>query len=227
MRGSAAHARQRAGLSMRRDVRACRDAAAGTRVVRPAIYLARPDAGVIGAFLAAQAAQPFTYADVGATRGSPPPGYTCDHNRAALGSGAAAFDRAVAALRRWQMFALRDIELCWPDAPIAEGTTVGILAGGAGVWMLNACRIVYVVDERGPLRRFGFAYGTLPAHAVRGEERFVVEWSAETDEVAYDLLAISQPGSLAARLGRPLLRQVQRRFARHSLRAMRAAVQGK
>jgi hypothetical protein len=28
-----------------------------------------------------------------------------------------------------------------------------------GVWTLNTCRIVYVVDEA---TRFGFAYGTLP-----------------------------------------------------------------
>ena len=30
-----------------------------------------------------------------------------------------------------------------------------------GFWWLNACRIVYVVDEAGPITQFGFAYGTL------------------------------------------------------------------
>ena len=184
----------------------------------------RPATDEIGTFIAAQAQTPFSYPEVGASRGDPPAGYTCDHNRVELGRGQAVFDKAVAALRRWQMFAVGGVELCWPTAPIAQGTTVAILAGGVGVWSLNACRIVYVVDERGPLTRIGFAYGTLRDHAVRGEERFLIEWSRQSDAVHYDLLAFSRPGSLLVALGRPLLRKVQRRFARQSLEAMRRAV---
>ena len=45
-----------------------------------------------------------------------------------------------------------------------------------GLWWLNACRIVYVVDESGPISKFGFAYGTLPGHVESGEERFLIEW---------------------------------------------------
>ena len=51
-----------------------------------------------------------------------------------------------------------------------------------GLWWLNACRIVYVVDEAGPVTKFGFAYGTLPGHAGTGEERFLVEWDRASDE---------------------------------------------
>ena len=87
----------------------------------------------------------------------------------------------------------------------------------------KAPRIVYVVDEQGPLTRAGFAYGTLPEHAVRGEERFMVEWSQASDEVHYDLLAFSLPGSLLVKLAQPVLRRFQRRFARQSLAAMRRA----
>ena len=47
-----------------------------------------------------------------------------------------------------------------------------LLARALGLWVLNACRIVYVIEEDGPLRRFAFAYGTLPEHAESGEERF-------------------------------------------------------
>ena len=83
---------------------------------------------------------------------------------------------------------------------------------------------MYVLDETGPVMRVGFAYGTLPEHAVRGEERFLIEWSQESDEVHYDLLAVSRPGSLLVSLARPLLRRIQRRFARQSLQAMRRAV---
>ena len=184
----------------------------------------RPSDAEIRAFIGAQAQLPFSYAEVGATRGEPPAGYTVDHNRVALGHGHAAFERAVSALRRWQMFAIANVELCWPDAPIAVGTTVAILASAAGLWSINACRIVYLVDEAGPgTRRYGFAYGTLPAHAVRGEERFVVEWVSATDEVTYDLLAFSRPASRLLTWGRPLLRRAQRDFARRSLASMRRA----
>jgi len=47
---------------------------------------------------------------------------------------------------------------------------------------------VYVIDETVPVRRFGFAYGTLPAHVEQGEERFSVELHAD-GAVWYDLRA--------------------------------------
>jgi len=184
----------------------------------------RPSDGDLRAFIAAQAKLPFSYRDVGATRGQPPAGQAVDHNRVQLGYGRAAFERAEAALRGWQMFAMRGVELCWPNAPLEVGTTVAVLAQLGRVWSLNACRIVYVIDERAPTVRRGFAYGTLPEHAVRGEERFVVEWNEASDEVTYDLLAFSRPASLLLACARPLLRRAQRRFARASLAAMQRAV---
>jgi uncharacterized protein (UPF0548 family) len=92
------------------------------------------------------------------------------------------------------------------------------------VWWLNACRIVYAVDEMGPVCRFGFAYGTLPGHAESGEERFLVEWDRADDDVWYDIIAFSRPNHLLARLGYPLTRRTQKRFARDSAAAMRKAV---
>lgn len=62
-----------------------------------------------------------------------------------------------------------------------------------GLWWLNACRIVYVVDESGPISRFGLAYGTLPGHVERGEERFMIEWNRGDNSVWYDILAFSRP----------------------------------
>lgn len=184
----------------------------------------RPSDEEIRAFIDAQAAQPFSYADVGATRGELPAGYTVAHHRVRLGGGQAVFERAVAALRQWRMFAVDGVALCWPDAPQQVGTTVAILAGVGGIWSLNACRIVYLIDESGPPVRRGFAYGTLPEHAVRGEERFAVEWSSASDDVSYDLLAFSRPRTTWLRAARPLLRVAQRRFAHGSLAAMRRAV---
>ena len=74
------------------------------------------------------------------------------------------------------------------------------------------------------MERFGFAYGTLPGHAERGEERFLVEWSHEDDSVFYDVLAFSRPNHLLAWLGYPFARILQRRFARDSKEAMKEAV---
>lgn len=147
-----------------------------------------------------------------------------------IGSGRDGYERAVRALRGWQMFQLGWAELCWPSAPIEVGTTVGVLMRALGIWTLNACRIVYCIDERragegGSVERFGFAYGTLPDHALSGEERFCVEWRAVDDSVWYELLRFSRTDALP-RPVRPYARRLQRRFARDSQRAMRAATAG-
>ena len=94
-----------------------------------------------------------------------------------------------------------------------------------GLWVLNACRIVYVVDEPGPVHRFGFAYGTLPDHVETGEERFLVEWDEATGDVWYDILAFSRPRYAVMRLGTPYIRRMQKRFGRDSAAAMRRIVQ--
>ena len=97
---------------------------------------------------------------------------------------------------------------------------VAILARSLGLWWLNACRIVAVVNEHGPVNRFGFVYGTLPDHAGSGEERFLIEWDREEGSVWYDILAFSWPRHVLARLGYPWARRVQKRFGRDSAAAM-------
>jgi len=106
------------------------------------------------------------------------------------------------------------------DAPIVAGTNVAVIARIFGVWFLNCCRIVYTVDDDGPVRSVGFAYGTLPEHAESGEERFTVEWHRRDDSVWYDLLAFSRPNQFLARIGYPVARTVQKRFATDSKKAM-------
>jgi len=189
------------------------------------IHIHKPSDQQIQIFLTAQRVLPFNYAAVGATQRQPPAGYAVDHNRVQVGVGQTTFEAAKAAIRRWQMFDLGWVQLCWPIAPLVLGTTVGVLANAFGGWTLNACRIVYLVDEMGEedglaVERFGFAYGTLPGHLARGEERFMVEWRQDNDTVWYDILAFSQPNHWLARLGYPIVRQFQKRFARDSKRAM-------
>lgn len=188
------------------------------------ISIRKPTAEVIGRLSADQAGRDFTYAGVSGTATEPPAGYVVDRTRALLGTGEAVFEAAKGALRRWEQFRFDWLEMATPETPIRTGEIATVLAHLGGLWSLNFCRIVYVVDETEPVCRFGFAYGTLPDHMESGEERFLVEWNRETGEVFYDILAFSKPQHLLARLGYPVVRRLQKKFARDSVAAMRRAV---
>ena len=180
----------------------------------------QPNPKIIRRFLAEQQQKPFSYVEIGASCRELPPNYTIDHNRICLGQGQQIFERAKAAMRRWEMFNLGWVQLCWPDAPLEVGTTVGVLAWALGLWSLNACRIVYCLEEQGEVERFGFAYGTLLDHIERGEERFSLEWHRHNNQVWYDILAFSRPNQLLSRLACPYIRRLQKRFAWDSRQAM-------
>lgn len=188
-------------------------------------HFSEPSGRLIRDFLARQERAPFSYREVGASRDGTPEGYDLDHNRVLLGKGGAVFEAARRAVERWEMFPAPWTRIEPAGAPVREGTLVAMMAHAFGVWWLNACRVVYVLDESEPVRRFGFAYGTLPAHVERGEERFSVERHAD-DTVWYDIRAFSRPRYWATRLGYPLARRLQRRFVRESLAGMRRAVAG-
>lgn len=180
-----------------------------------------PDKQQAQVILDQQAKRSYSYDDVGMTAGSPPARYVVDHNRIQIGSGAGAFDAACDAMRQWQMFGMGWIDLLWPNAPLVEGTVVGVVAQLPGLSVFNVCRIVYVIDEiSDEMTRFGFAYGTLPGHVERGEERFLIEWRYSDDTVWYDILAFSRPNHWLVRLGYPVTRLYQKRFARASLQCM-------
>jgi uncharacterized protein (UPF0548 family) len=132
----------------------------------------------------------------------------------------------VDAVRRWQMFNVPWVKLYWPTSPIRVGTDVAVMVHHFRFYSLNACRIVYVVEDDAPERRYGFAYGTLAEHAERGEERFTVEWHRVDDTVWYDIFAFSRPNKTLAKFGYPLSRLLQKRFAAASKRAMLNAVTG-
>ena len=182
----------------------------------------RPNRSDIESFISRSAAQTFSYRDVGGTaKERPQNGYTVDHNRIKLGSGTKVWDRAKPAVIGWKMFDFPWVSLCWPAAPIRPGENVAILVRHLGFFSLNAARIVYTIDEPD---RFGFAYGTLSDHGESGEERFLVERDPELGDVWYDLYAFSKPNYLLAKMGYPLTRHLQRRFAMDSKQAMSNAV---
>jgi len=184
------------------------------------LLLRKPSPATIRDFLAKQSRLDLTYAAVGATAAVPPSGYVVDHTRIKLGEGEGVFQAAKAALERWEQFRLGWLEANPQETPIKTGAVVAVVARAIGLWWLNACRIVYVVDEVERVRRFGFGYGTLPEHAGTGEERFMIEWDRGDDSVWYDILAFSRPNHFLTRLGYPWVRRTQRRFGRGSAAVM-------
>jgi len=176
----------------------------------------KPPVSRIEEFLVTQRKEDFSYSEVGATRTRPPSGYVVDHNRVRLGFGERSFHHAKELLNAWRMFDLGWIEVFPRNLKIAPGATVAVMIHHFGFWSLNACRIIYLVDEG---RRYGFAYGTLQDHAEQGEERFSIEW-LDDDSVWYDILAFSRPRQWQARMAGPISRMLQRRFAHDSKAAM-------
>ena len=177
-----------------------------------------PTEAQVARFIASQRDLPYTYAEVGATNATPPAGYNVDHNRIQLGGGEATFHSAVEALKRWRHFELGWVAIVPSGVSVEAGATVAVKAHAFGTWSLNATRVVYVIDES---RRFGFAYGTLPDHVEKGEERFLVEWLAD-DSVWYSILAFSRPQHPLVKLSAPLARRLQTQFARDSLNQMKS-----
>jgi uncharacterized protein (UPF0548 family) len=192
----------------------------------------RPTISQIEDYLKRQARDRFSYDGIGCTRAGHQPraGWAVDHCRVFLGHGGETFERAKKAIRAWKMFPPEVATLCQPMPP-HEGQVVGVLYFMAvlRLWLLFPARVVYLADEvcgenDRRLLRFGFAYGTLPDHPERGEERFFVEWNQADNSVWYDLLAVSQPAHWLARLGYPFTRFEQARFRRLSGLAMQRAV---
>lgn len=182
------------------------------------LLLNKPSVEFLGRFLDAQSRLGFSYEAVGATRADPPRGFVVDHTRIRLGEGELVFGAGIEALRRWTQFRLGWVE-AWPsESPIRQGEVVAVLARISLFWWLNACRIIYVVDEP---HRFGFAYGTLPDHAESGEERFMIEWDQADNSVWFDILAFSRPNHMLTRLAYLWVRRCQKRFAREAVASLR------
>lgn len=189
-------------------------------------FLSQPSESDLERLLDHQREMPFSYAEVGATLGEAPAGYNVDHRRVRLGEGPETFACAAHALSRWRHFETGWTRVFPASAPVREEAVVCVVARHFGFYSLNPARIVRIVGERDRYpgyRRYGFVYGTLPAHSERGEERFSVEMLPD-GSVWYDLYSFARGGDALIRLGYPVRRALQRRFARDSGRAMLHAV---
>ncbi len=159
------------------------------------------------------AGRPMTYTEQGATAADLPAGYR--HVRAAkrIGDGRRRFEQAADAVLRYGMLRGAGLRV---DAT-TEAAQVGTDVLGRLGPFFAPCRVVYVIDE--PNRR-GFAYGSLPGHAVIGEEMFAVRYDPSEDAVYAEVAAFSRPATWWSKLGNPVLRLSQHLVTRRYLNAV-------
>jgi uncharacterized protein (UPF0548 family) len=119
------------------------------------------------------------------------------------------------------MFDLGWVRVANPNTEIAIDEMVAVEARALGLWTLNISRIVEIIDLP---TMFGFIYSTTPFHVELGEERFLIKMDTATEEIWYDLEAVSRPAHLLARLGLPVTRAFQHNFARDSHRRLRELI---
>ena len=193
----------------------------------------KPNRAEMDRVLRSQEDLPYSYPEVGFTLDSEVEKnpvlrrqYRFLHRRTFLGEGNESFVRAKKAILAWQMFNLEWLQFCCWDRNMTEGGTVAILGRTIGVWWLNPCRIISLIDNEGPVERFGFAYGTLSSNAVRGEERILVEWDRRDDRIHYDLFSFSCANLWISQLNIVYLRHLQDRFGRESGQAMARYIHG-
>jgi uncharacterized protein (UPF0548 family) len=183
----------------------------------------RPSSKDLERFIQQSKDMPLSYERVGIA-GESPIGFHVDESVVCIGNGQAGFERARKALINWAHFELGWVELFPRNPGIEPGSVVAVLVRHLGFWSLNACRVLYVLGDRLRGAQFGFAYGTLVNHAEKGEEIFEVTISPDTDDVFYRIRAVSKPRAVLARVGYPITRELQLRFRRDSVLAMRRAV---
>jgi uncharacterized protein (UPF0548 family) len=157
--------------------------------------------------------RPLTYTDHGATAGDMPAGYRQVRAAKRIGRGRARFEQAADAVMRYGMLRGAGLRVDATTEVAQVGTDV---LGRLGPF-LAPCRVVYVIDE--PNRR-GFAYGSLPGHAVRGEEMFAVRYDPADDSVYSEVAAFSRAATWWSNLGDPVLALSQRLVTRRYLDAV-------
>jgi uncharacterized protein (UPF0548 family) len=135
--------------------------------------------------------------------GTQPPGYRLDRWTRPLGRGDDLFFRARNALVRWRVHTGAGLGVVADDPPAVD-CMVAVSAPLPVGFIDVGCRVVDVEDEAD---RFGFRYGTLSVHPDMGEESFTVARSPGGN-VVFEIVAVSRPRHVLARLGAPVARQL-------------------
>ena len=173
--------------------------------------------------LEALAAAPLTYPEVGASRDQRmPDGYAHREHSVVVGTGQAAFERAVAAVFEWRMQRAAGLRVHASGSPREAGTVVVLTAGLPRFGYSIPCRVVWS-QTTGPEQ--GFGYGTLPGHPESGEECFLVS-TDDDGRVVFRTRVFSRLASPLARLGGPVSRALQGAALRRYVTAVREAAGG-
>lgn len=188
--------------------------------------LRKPTADDIHHYIRDQRSEPFSYEDVGLSKDDEHPrGFDVARHSVELGAGKQVFDSACEAIRNWEMFPREMASLYWPSVEPVVGSEVVVGFRVGPLWSLNPCRVIYTVDSGSDsVAKFGFAYGTLPGHVERGEERFQIVWDRTTDIVSYEIFVFSAGQHVLAKIGYPFVLLQQSRFRKLSGRAMQRFV---
>jgi uncharacterized protein (UPF0548 family) len=181
-------------------------------------FMKRPSRDLIQQLLIEQRNVPLSYQLIGASDGTPPPGWHWHSQSIRIGSGETDWEHAKAALQSWTQFDMRWVFPLDRTVPLRIGENFVFTANHLGLWSVNVCRIVHTIDDvRGSVERFGFAYGTLATHALRGEELFLLERDRGTQEVRFAIQKFSRPNVWLARAAAPVTRHIQARFTHDAL----------
>ena len=169
--------------------------------------------------------RPFSYPFVGASKTGAPNGWRSDDQRILLGDSKQ-FEAARRALHGWIQFDLTWVFPHEQDVPIEKGNLFCFTSRQFGIWAINVCRIVYLIDEDSDsARRYGFAYGTVDRHSVAGEETFTLELDKRTNQLFFRLTKFSRPAHFLTRIALPLTHYVQNCFTRDALNRFKQEVQ--
>ena len=183
------------------------------------LYLNRPSPAFVTQVLEEQSSCELSYDQVGASEYGPVQGWDWHREDRPLGHGQDVWNAAKAALRTWAQF---DMSWVFPldrTVPLEVGANFAFTSKQLGLWSVNVCRVVKTIDdEKDGVRRFGFAYGTLEKHAVRGEELFLLEFDVQTKAVRFVIQKFSKPSVWLARMAAPVTRHLQAKFTYDALR---------
>lgn len=157
-----------------------------------------------------------TYTEVGATAGELPPGYRHLRVERVVGHGRDVFERAADDLLAGEVQRRAGAVVRMSDVPLREGTLIRMRMRLGLLVFHVPCRVVWAEKTAVSC---GFAYGTLPGHPERGEERFQLRLTP-TGDVTFAIVAFSAPGRWYTRLGGPVVRLVQARMTRRYLNAL-------
>ena len=151
-------------------------------------------------------------------------GYRLLHQRRKIGTGEQTYLAAVEALSRGKCFDLGWVESVL-QRPLENDDTFCLLVRAFGFCSANFCRLVYKKEEStAESRFFAIGVGTLKRHAAVGEERLLLNWNRETDEVHFLIDSFSRPSSLLAKLFAIYLRRQQLKFVDEAPKRLEQAI---